>query len=91
MSEPMDTIKQFNEAMAKIPLKDSSVFPPWRKPEERPEVDEDLLLCINWKRCMGYYSGLGTWRVFGGGYFEDDKIQGWCYADELPLPDWVQK
>jgi len=99
MSEPMDTIKQFNEAMAKIPLKDPSPSIPWRKPEERPEVGRELILaeahCDPEKKPV-LYEG----RVTQNGevylpYTEcEHKLESflcWIYADEIPLPDWCLK
>jgi hypothetical protein len=72
---------------------------PWRKPEERPEVGRELILaeahCDPEKKPV-----LSEGRVTQNGkvylpYTEcEHKLESflcWLYADELPLPDWVQK
>ena len=63
---------------------------PWRKPEERPERVMSDILAIS-KSSRGElsfeiaYAAVNLNKEYWG------AVVCWCYADELPLPEWVQK
>ena len=64
---------------------------PWRKPSERPEgIFREIIL-------QRETSGVGRrWETAYPNIAQDDplawsQVLCWLYADELPLPDWLQK
>lgn len=74
----------------------SSVYSsiPWRKPSERPK---DLKLCLvlseDRKRLGTYDVTYDYFEYDGEGELKQARlyVDAWCYVDEIPLPDWVQK
>lgn len=98
MKEPSDSIKQFNEAMAKIPLKDPSSSIPWRKPEERPGNAKDVLCIL--KNSNDFFSGTCYWGDQEWKYTIESELSdykmrpenlfAWVYSNELPLPYWIK-
>lgn len=58
---------------------------PWKKPSERPEENRTLIVVVQgvvddrFATAEDVYTSF--WRL----------VQDWCYADELPLPEWVKK
>lgn len=63
---------------------------PWRKPEERPEVDRSIVIYMKFSFRWGYLNGLGDFRMFGGTEFEWSQVDAWLYSEDLPLPEWVK-
>ena len=76
---------------------------PWRKPSERPEWNRRIL--FQWNKMDAHWDTAyrvpyenSDWAVYvyvpavkGGFHLTEKDILCWCYVDELPLPEWVQK
>ena len=72
---------------------------PWRKPSERPENKRDVLCFLT--HLKDFFSGTCYWSDQEWKYTIESEhseykicqvdLFVWLYADELPLPDWVQK
>lgn len=70
---------------------------PWRKPEEEPEKRRRVHV-LHEDGSLGTYDFIKCTEVYGWECMDDEgyrlwvnQIAAWCYADEIPLPDWVQK
>lgn len=71
---------------------------PWRKPEEKPEHDSDVLVLTQDFSAVGciasrYWGGLFCWDTSQPEWkaLTPSEIVAWMYKRDLPLPDWVQK
>lgn len=78
---------------------DGKMAIPWKKPDERPELDREVLVFLpsgaKALLSVGEFKESGQWMVRCSNHYAWEVlplgIKCWCYSDEIPFSGWVNK